>query len=311
MMYSQNATASQDGGGGGGLVGSPNGFQGSAIGGMGPAQNQHHVQEPNAGELKPKLIKRLAQPHEIHTLREKEGNEAKAKRTCMQKVKEHNLNMEILDAEYQMDWKKLTFYYFADSYINFNSLVTDLFKIYKTRIWMSAINPASFASPTLGIQAPSGVGIGAVGVRGPGTERRQSQQHQSTPQPQQEQQTPSYAPGGVTRAFQGPVPVFTQPFGIERPQAPTAAAFSPTAYPYAQFAPLNAAARPLNIPYLPAMQTMDTIPAGFEYPTSTRGRFPTSPQGTIRAGVHPSAVSPVPSQAEWAAAFQGLSLNSR
>jgi hypothetical protein len=26
------------------------------------------------------------------------------------------------------DWKKLTFYYFADAYINFNSLVTDLFK---------------------------------------------------------------------------------------------------------------------------------------------------------------------------------------
>lgn len=45
------------------------------------------------------------------------------------------------------DWKKLTFYYFADSYINFNSLVTDLFKIYKTRIWMSAINPASFVTP--------------------------------------------------------------------------------------------------------------------------------------------------------------------
>lgn len=43
------------------------------------------------------------------------------------------------------DWKKLTFYYYADTYINFNSLVTDLFKIYKTRIWMSAMNPASFA----------------------------------------------------------------------------------------------------------------------------------------------------------------------
>jgi len=62
------------------------------------------------------------------------------------------------------DWKKLTFYYFADAYINFNSLVTDLFKVYKTRIWMSAINPASFASPSLGLQAPSGIGPGAVGV---------------------------------------------------------------------------------------------------------------------------------------------------
>ena len=55
------------------------------------------------------------------------------------------------------DWKKLTFYYFADSYINFNSLVTDLFKVYKTRIWMSAMNPASFAHPS-GLHPP-GSGI--------------------------------------------------------------------------------------------------------------------------------------------------------
>ena len=53
-------------------------------------------------EIKPKMIKRLAQPHEIHMLREKEGNEAKAKRMCQQKVSEHHLNMEILDAEFQM-----------------------------------------------------------------------------------------------------------------------------------------------------------------------------------------------------------------
>ena len=53
-------------------------------------------------ELKPKMIKRLAQPHEIQTLRDKEGNEAKAKRVCQQKVVEHRLNMEILEAEFQM-----------------------------------------------------------------------------------------------------------------------------------------------------------------------------------------------------------------
>jgi hypothetical protein len=98
MMYSHNA--GQDGAGGG-LMAASNGLQGSAVGGMGPP-NPHHVQEPNAGELKPKLIKRLAQAHEIASLRDKEGQEAKAKRVCMQKVKEHGLNMEILDAEFQM-----------------------------------------------------------------------------------------------------------------------------------------------------------------------------------------------------------------
>jgi hypothetical protein len=100
MMYSQNAAAAQEGSGAG-LMAAANGLQGGAIGGMGPP-SQHHMPEPNAGELKPKLIKRLAQSHEIHNLREKEGNEAKAKRVCMQKVKEHGLSMEILDAEFQM-----------------------------------------------------------------------------------------------------------------------------------------------------------------------------------------------------------------
>ncbi|TGZ79788.1 hypothetical protein EX30DRAFT_350007 [Ascodesmis nigricans] len=138
-----------------GMNGQANGAPGFANGapGLGPGHHQPG-QDTSTAELKPKMIKRLAQPHEIQTLRDKEANEAKAKRVCQQKVLEHRLPMEILDAEFQMDWKKLTFYYFADSYINFNSLVTDLFKVYKTRIWMSAMNPASFAHPTAGPAPP-------------------------------------------------------------------------------------------------------------------------------------------------------------
>jgi PSP1 C-terminal conserved region len=79
----------------------PNSTPGSAVGGMGPP-GAHGPQDPQAADLKPKLIKRLAQNHEIQTLRDKEGNEAKAKRVCQQKVAEHRLNMEILDAEFQM-----------------------------------------------------------------------------------------------------------------------------------------------------------------------------------------------------------------
>lgn len=83
------------------MLAASDGAQGSAIGGMGPSGQQGN-QEPPTGELKPKMIKRLAQNHEIQTLRDKEGNEAKAKRVCQQKVVEHRLNMEILDAEFQM-----------------------------------------------------------------------------------------------------------------------------------------------------------------------------------------------------------------
>ncbi|KAI1612100.1 PSP1 C-terminal conserved region-domain-containing protein [Exophiala viscosa] len=181
-----------------------NGRPGSAVGGMGP-QGPHGPHDGTHPELKPKLIKRLAQTHEIQALKEKEGNEAKAKRVCQQKVMEHRLNMEILDAEFQMlvphhsprtkvtnllfrDSKKLTFYYFADSYINFNHLVTDLFKIYKTRIWMSAINPASFQTPT------ASLGITPVYNATPGDERQRRR-------PQQPQQTQGPGPQQITTPF--------------------------------------------------------------------------------------------------------------
>jgi hypothetical protein len=59
------------------------------------------VPRENFNNLKPKAIKRLASRHEIHMLGEKEGNEAKAKRTCQQKVAHLHLDMEILDAEWQ------------------------------------------------------------------------------------------------------------------------------------------------------------------------------------------------------------------
>jgi hypothetical protein len=47
--------------------------------------------------------------------------------------------------------------------VNFNDLVTDLFKQYKVRIWMSAVNPASVVNPAgLQVQPPSAIGPGAI-----------------------------------------------------------------------------------------------------------------------------------------------------
>ncbi|KAK3622713.1 hypothetical protein LTR56_022006 [Elasticomyces elasticus] len=115
----------------------------------------------NLNNLKPKAIKRLANAHEIKMLAEKEGNEAKAKRACQQKVAHLHLQMEILDAEWQWDFQKLIYYYYADHYINFKDLITELYRIYKTRIWLSAVNPASFSQHAMG-QPPSGIGPGAI-----------------------------------------------------------------------------------------------------------------------------------------------------
>ncbi|EPS27954.1 hypothetical protein PDE_02899 [Penicillium oxalicum 114-2] len=246
----------------------------SAMGGMGP--HAHGVQE-TAAEIKPKLIKRLAQQHEILTLRDKEGNEAKAKRVCQQKVVDHRLNMEILDAEFQMDWKKLTFYYFADSYINFNSLVTDLFKIYKTRIWMSAINPASFVTPPTAGLSGSSVGMSSQAYNtDPAHYDRRLQSHaRGYPVPRED----------VTREG------MATPVGlVQTPYADTYSAFAPSARPYE--AP--AAADSFG-PYSPTnFGPMETGLSDY----SAAGMTPTGP---VRM---PTA------HGEWVSRFQGLSLNS-
>ena len=200
------------------------------------------------------------------------------------------------------DWKKLTFYYFADSYINFNSLVTDLFKIYKTRIWMSAINPASFASPTLGFPAPSGAGPGAVGVgRGSSpAERRQNTQ--------QESQASYGAPGQAGRGAQSS---FGGPFGSDRAVVP-GSAYPVANYPYNPYGAFGAAARTGAVPYAPGMMSsldayVGAFPPSGDY--TGRGRFPT-PQGSGTQH-DPNTAPALSPQADWMGTFQGLSLNSR
>jgi cell fate regulator YaaT (PSP1 superfamily) len=64
--------------------------------------------------------------------------------------------MEVIDAEYQWDRRKLTFYFIAEKRIDFRELVRELFRyvveymvcgfrlslrsrLYKTRIWMASL----------------------------------------------------------------------------------------------------------------------------------------------------------------------------
>jgi len=94
-------------------------------------------------EIQPKRIYRLAEPSEVAMLLSKSQDEAKANSLCQQKIRQKKLPMEIVDAEYQWDRRKLTFYFVADRRIDFRELVRELFKIYKTRIWMCAVNPMS------------------------------------------------------------------------------------------------------------------------------------------------------------------------
>ena len=91
-------------------------------------------------EIVPKRVHRLARPADVRLLQTKAQEEAIAMLRCQSKVRQKKLPMEVVDAEYQWDRNKLTFYFIADRRIDFRELVRDLFRIYKTRIWMCAVD---------------------------------------------------------------------------------------------------------------------------------------------------------------------------
>ena len=60
--------------------------------------------------------------------------EKEAFKICQEKIKKHNLEMKLIDAEYNFDNNKVLFYFTADGRIDFRELVKDLASVFKTRI---------------------------------------------------------------------------------------------------------------------------------------------------------------------------------
>jgi cell fate regulator YaaT (PSP1 superfamily) len=65
--------------------------------------------------------------------------ERRAVEVCQQRVIEFALPMIIVDAEYQVDNTTLTFFYESQQRLDFRDLVRDLFKTFRARIWMEAV----------------------------------------------------------------------------------------------------------------------------------------------------------------------------
>ncbi|NIK12725.1 regulatory iron-sulfur-containing complex subunit RicT [Alkalibacillus almallahensis] len=58
---------------------------------------------------------------------------------CSSKIKEHQLDMNLVDAEYTFDRNKIIFYFTADGRVDFRHLVKDLASVFKTRIELRQI----------------------------------------------------------------------------------------------------------------------------------------------------------------------------
>ena len=73
---------------------------------------------------------------------QEEANRQKEKdafKICLEKIRKHNLQMKLIDAEYTFDNNKVLFYFTADGRIDFRELVKDLAAVFKTRIELRQI----------------------------------------------------------------------------------------------------------------------------------------------------------------------------
>ncbi len=81
-----------------------------------------------------KAVIRMATPEDEAVERRNKEKEKEAFRICQEKIKKHNLEMKLIDAEYTFDNNKVLFYFTADGRIDFRELVKDLASVFKTRI---------------------------------------------------------------------------------------------------------------------------------------------------------------------------------
>ncbi len=74
--------------------------------------------------------------------RNEERNREKEKEAfdiCLEKIRKHELDMKLINAEYTFDGNKVLFYFTADGRIDFRELVKDLAAVFRTRIELRQI----------------------------------------------------------------------------------------------------------------------------------------------------------------------------
>lgn len=86
-----------------------------------------------------KEVLRMATKEDDEREKANRQREREAYKVCQQKIREHNLDMKLIDAEYTFDNNKVLFYFTADGRIDFRQLVKDLAAIFKTRIELRQI----------------------------------------------------------------------------------------------------------------------------------------------------------------------------
>ena len=99
----------------------------------------NHVIPPKDVVAPLRCVLRLATAQDEKTIQENRAKEKKAYDVCMQKIADHQLDMQLVSAEVAFDGSKILFYFTADERVDFRELVKNLASVFHTRIELRQI----------------------------------------------------------------------------------------------------------------------------------------------------------------------------
>ena len=102
------------------------------------AGGNHQIAQKDVVAPLRKVLRRATAQDE-KTVAENRAKEKKAFDVCLQKIAEHNLDMQLVSAEVAFDGSKILFYFTADERVDFRELVKNLASVFHTRIELRQI----------------------------------------------------------------------------------------------------------------------------------------------------------------------------
>jgi len=106
---------------------------------LGRATKRLEREDVSAFIEKPLNIRRKATTQDMEKLTTNWEKEVEALKACRRLVLDRNMEMKVVDVEFQFDCNKITFFFTADKRVDFRELVKELAAIYKTRIELRQI----------------------------------------------------------------------------------------------------------------------------------------------------------------------------
>lgn len=103
----------------------------------------------NLAAMKP--VMRLASDTDFDVEHENILREERARRLCLQRLRERGLLMKLVSAEYSFDGRKVVFYFIAEGRIDFRDLVRDLANTLRVRVEMKQIGARDETKVTGGV----------------------------------------------------------------------------------------------------------------------------------------------------------------